>query len=81
MRPKDSREADYLDERQYRLDDPDADESDVWDDLHDSPTTADGCPVEPDGTCRHGYRSPLLLLGMIEKGVSNDDGHTNPTSG
>ena len=26
---------------------------------------ADGCLVEPDGTCPHGYRSPLLILGLI----------------
>ena len=26
---------------------------------------ADGCSVEPDGTCPHGYRSPCLLLGVI----------------
>lgn len=25
----------------------------------------DGCWVEPDGTCEHGYRSWLLVLGMI----------------
>lgn len=27
--------------------------------------TADGCSVEPDGICPHGYRSPLLVLGII----------------
>tara|TARA_Y100000310_G_scaffold292109_1_gene320593 strand:+ start:50 stop:241 length:192 start_codon:yes stop_codon:yes gene_type:complete len=27
--------------------------------------TADGCNVEPDGKCYHGYSSPLLLLGLI----------------
>lgn len=26
---------------------------------------ADGCTVEPDGICEHGYRSPMLLLGII----------------
>ena len=26
---------------------------------------ADGCQVEPDGTCPHGYKSPLLVLGLI----------------
>ncbi len=26
---------------------------------------ADGCSVEPDGTCPHGYRSPLLVLGLV----------------
>ena len=25
----------------------------------------DGCTVEPDGTCPHGYESPLLIAGMI----------------
>ena len=28
-------------------------------------TTYDKCRVEPDGECPHGYKSPLLLLGMI----------------
>lgn len=27
--------------------------------------TRDGCEVEPDGTCPHGYLSPLLRLGLI----------------
>ena len=26
---------------------------------------ADGCNVEPDGKCVHGYSSPLLLLNII----------------
>ncbi len=26
---------------------------------------ADGCHVEPDGHCEHGYTSPLILLGII----------------
>ena len=28
-------------------------------------TTVDGCCVEPDGKCPHGYLSPLLILGLI----------------
>lgn len=28
-------------------------------------TCCDGCRVEPDGMCPHGYRSPLLVLGLI----------------
>lgn len=28
-------------------------------------TTADGCRVEPDGQCEHGYRSPLRVLGIM----------------
>jgi len=27
--------------------------------------TADGCWVEPDGRCEHGFASPLLVLGYI----------------
>lgn len=27
--------------------------------------TPDGCWVEPDGTCEHGQRSWLLIMGMI----------------
>jgi len=27
--------------------------------------TADGCWVEPDGECPHGYPSPLRVLGYI----------------
>jgi hypothetical protein len=26
---------------------------------------ADGCTVEPDGYCEHGYSSPLIILGLI----------------
>lgn len=26
---------------------------------------ADGCSVEPDGKCPHGYSSPLILLGLL----------------
>jgi len=26
---------------------------------------SDGCNVEPDGTCEHGFESPLLRLGLI----------------
>ena len=25
----------------------------------------EGCEVEPDGRCCHGYKSPLLVLGLI----------------
>ena len=27
--------------------------------------TEDGCRVEPDGICPHGYQSPLLIEGWI----------------
>jgi hypothetical protein len=26
---------------------------------------ADGCSVEPDGICQHGYESPLITLGIM----------------
>jgi hypothetical protein len=26
---------------------------------------ADGCSVEPDGICEHGYESPLITLGIM----------------
>ena len=25
----------------------------------------DGCQVEPDGRCEHGFRSPLLIAGVL----------------
>ena len=28
-------------------------------------TLEDGCPVESDGRCPHGYDSPLVTLGYI----------------
>lgn len=38
----------------------------VQDMVYDSTCeTADGCNVEPDGICQHGYRSPLLVLGIV----------------
>ena len=27
--------------------------------------TSDGCLVEPDGICPHGFKSPLLIVRMI----------------
>jgi|TARA_R110000824_G_scaffold349182_1_gene536039 hypothetical protein len=27
--------------------------------------TSDGCTVEPDGKCPHGYESPLREMGLI----------------
>lgn len=27
--------------------------------------TPDGCEVEPDGACEHGYQSWLLILGLM----------------
>lgn len=28
--------------------------------------TVDGCTVEVDGTCPHGYTSPFVLLGILD---------------
>lgn len=42
------------------------DEDELREMVFDSVVTAtDGCEVEPDGTCPHGHRSWLLVLGMI----------------
>lgn len=46
------------------LDDVDLEEAWMFDSI--VPTACpDGCEVEPDGRCCHGYSSPLLLLGLI----------------
>jgi len=29
------------------------------------PTATDGCTIEPDGVCEHGYPSWLMYLGYI----------------
>lgn len=43
---------------------PDIDQISEW--VSDSVCEAvDGCMVEPDGTCEHGFPSWLLQLGMI----------------
>lgn len=52
-------------EYEYFLRLTDQDEEEIYIDLSAAPVTADGCRVAPDGTCPHGYRSPLLLLGLI----------------
>jgi len=45
--------------------DPPTDE-DLWDWTMDSLCEAtDGCVVEPDGVCQHGYPSWLLYYGLI----------------
>ena len=36
-----------------------------WNDDDGGCEATDGCWVEPDGTCRHGHPSWLLVLGMI----------------
>ena len=54
----------YLNELMDGLNDTDSDV--LMYELMDSvAVTADGCIVEPDGKCEHGYSSPQLLLGII----------------
>jgi hypothetical protein len=38
---------------------------DLYEALDGTAEAFDGCIVEPDGRCEHGYRSPLLVLGLI----------------
>jgi len=38
---------------------------DLYECLDGTAEAADGCTVEPDGICYHGFRSPLLVLGLI----------------
>jgi hypothetical protein len=45
-------------------DEPSEDQLSIW--VCDSVALAtDGCQVEPDGVCEHGYPSWLLYLGLI----------------
>lgn len=43
---------------------PSLEELEAWLDDGEAEAT-DGCLVEPDGTCPHGKKSWLLVLGMI----------------
>lgn len=36
-----------------------------WDNEFGGCKTPDGCKVEPDGVCSHGWRSWMLLLGYL----------------
>lgn len=46
--------------------DPDAAFADVlWGENEGVVETKDGCEVEPDGVCPHGYQSPMLERGFI----------------
>ena len=52
----------YLIELQTRVE---TDHARLFCELFDSvQEAADGCSVEPDGTCPHGYMSPSRLLGI-----------------
>lgn len=61
---KDQLERDYLHELKARVSDPD-DEYISGEMMDSVMTAADGCQVEPDGVCPHGYVSPLILLGIM----------------
>lgn len=54
----------YIEEREHAESLSDSDIEDIILDYSNA-ETADGCMVEPDGVCPHGYRSPLLILGLI----------------
>ena len=55
-------EAEYAKELQTRVE---TDHAALFRELFDSvQEAADGCSVEPDGTCPHGYKSPSRLLGI-----------------
>lgn len=46
------------------MEEPDEEQLEEW--VYDSVCDAtDGCTVEPDGVCPHGYPSWLLYLGLI----------------
>jgi hypothetical protein len=46
------------------MEEPDEEQLEEW--VYDSVCEAtDGCTVEPDGVCPHGYPSWLLYLGLI----------------
>jgi len=44
---------------------PDLDELIAQMDGYGTVETSDGCTVEPDGKCPHGYESPLREMGLI----------------
>jgi len=56
-------EDDHEEERQFLED---LSEDEIFSMLADGVCeTADGCSVEPDGICPHGYLSPLILMGVM----------------
>jgi len=63
MKVKDALEAKYKAQLEDMLEDLDYDE--FLEIVLDNPIAADSCHIEADGTCAHGYSSPLLLLDMI----------------
>jgi len=52
------------DKRTIKYTKPDIEQLQMWDE-EGGCETPDGCWVEPDGTCEHGHKSWLLIMGMI----------------
>ena len=52
------------DKRTIKYTKPDIDQLQMWEE-EGGCETPDGCWVEPDGTCEHGHKSWLLIMGMI----------------
>ena len=52
------------DKRTIKYTKPDIEQLQIWDE-EGGCETPDGCWVEPDGTCEHGHKSWLLIMGMI----------------
>ncbi len=52
------------DKRTIKYTKPDIEQLQIWSE-EGGCETPDGCWVEPDGTCEHGHKSWLLIMGMI----------------
>ena len=52
------------DKRTIKYTKPDIEQLQMWDE-EGGCETPDGCWVEPDGTCEHGHKWWLLIMGMI----------------
>ena len=52
------------DKRTIKYTKPDIEQLQMWDE-EGGCETPDGCWVEPDGTCEHGHKSWLLIMGLI----------------
>ena len=52
------------DKRTIKYTKPDIEQLQIWDE-EGGCETPDGCWVEPDGTCEHGHKSWLLIMGLI----------------
>ena len=52
------------DKRTIKYTKPDIEQLQMWSE-EGGCETPDGCWVEPDGTCEHGHKSWLLIMGLI----------------